>query len=104
MSIFTFHVHQHTDNTEVLKELKNIVKILSHMATKEEIKAEFRAALDEITSATDNLAADIERLATKAEGGLTLEEAGGFSAELREKAARLRGVADITPEDEAPQG
>lgn len=101
-SLFTFNINNHVDLSQLEKDIRIIKKTLNNMATKEEIKAEFRAALDEIASATDNLAADIERLATQSENGISLADAGAFAAELREKASRLRGVADITPEPETP--
>lgn len=78
--------------------------------TKEELKAEFRAVIDEITSSTENISADLDRLAGTIQNGLSIEEGQTIAAELREKATRLREVADKNPEttppgeEEQPQG
>ena len=66
-------------------------------------KAEFDAALAEINDATNNIAADIERLAGQiGTGGLTADEEAAILAEFQGVATRLRGIADTTPEDAPP--
>lgn len=83
-----------TQESELLRILKTINQKLNTMPTKEEM----RAAIDEIKSAADNIAADIERLANQAEGGLSAEDATAFVDELRTVGTQLRAVADKNPE------
>lgn len=73
-------------------------------------KQEFQDAINEITSATDNIAADIDRLAQQAEGGLSAADATDFVNQLKAVGTKLREVADKNPEttppgeEEQPQG
>jgi hypothetical protein len=95
MGLFTFNIYQTADNTEVLKNLSKIIKTLNTMAT----KAEFQAALNEVTASLDNIAADITRLTDQLEtGGLTEAEEAEVFTQLRAVADRAKSIADTTPE------
>ena len=61
----------------ILQELLNLRKDMAKASD------DIRAAIDEIKDAAQNISADIDRLASQAEGGLTAEEATGFVEELR---------------------
>lgn len=64
--------------------------------------AEFQAAFAEINETTNNIAADIERLAGQIGNGMTEDEEATALSELQGIAARLRTIADTTPEPTAP--
>lgn len=100
MPIFEIHVHQTVDIDRVISKLNQIIKTLSLMPTSAETKQLIRAAIDEILSATDNIAADIERLAGQAEGGVSPEDAAAFVSELTAVGTKLREVANKNPEPE----
>jgi DNA invertase Pin-like site-specific DNA recombinase len=93
------YIHHHSEQSDLLKLIRQTLNIVSNMPTKEE----FRAAIDEIKSAADNIAADIDRLAQQAEGGLSAADATAFVDELRSVGANLRSVADKNPEAPAPE-
>lgn len=63
--------------------------------------AEFQAAFAEINDTTNNIAADIERLAGQIGAGMTEAEEATALTELQNIAARLRTIADTTPEPTA---
>jgi hypothetical protein len=86
--------HQPEEDSELLKLVRQTLNIVSNMPTKEE----FRAAIDEIKSAADNIAADIDRLAEQAEGGLSPADATAFVDELKAVGTSLRAVANKNPE------
>jgi methyl-accepting chemotaxis protein len=77
----------------ILQELLNLRKDMAKASD------DIRAAIDEIKDAAQNISADIDRLASQAEGGLTAEEATGFVEELRTVGTQLRAVADKNPEE-----
>lgn len=61
--------------------------------------AEFKAALDKITAATDNIAADLKRLADKIEqGGISATDEAELLATLNAAATKLEEVAAINSE------
>lgn len=60
--------------------------------------AEFQAAFAEINETTNNIAADIERLAGQIGAGMTEEEEATALSELQGIATRLKSIADVTPE------
>lgn len=100
MAIFEIHVHEHADLSKVLKELKKLHQKLSQMATKQD----FQQALDTVTTALDNIAADITRLTDElATGGLTDAEETDVLNQLRAVADRARAIADTTPENSDPE-
>lgn len=93
------HIHHHNDRS-VDYQLDLINKTLKQMPT----KAEFEAALQEVTSSLDNIAADITRLTDQlANGGLTPDEEQEVFTQLRAVADRARAIADVTPETDEPQ-
>lgn len=62
--------------------------------------AEFQAAFAEINETTNNIAADIERLAGQiGTGGMSEADEATALSELQTIAARLRTIADTTPEE-----
>lgn len=100
MALFEFHIHNQADLdkvlAEILKEIKHIQKTLTLMATREE----FQAALAEVTTALDNISADITRLTDQlANGGLTQAEQEEVYDQLRAVAERAKSIAAVTPEE-----
>lgn len=66
-------------------------------------KAEFEAALTEITTSLENISADITRLTDQLEtGGLTEAEEQEVFTQLRAVADRAKTIADTTPESTEP--
>lgn len=66
-------------------------------------KAEFEAALTEVTTSLENIAADIQRLTDQlATGGLSDAEEQDVFAQLRAVADRAKAIADATPESTEP--
>lgn len=64
--------------------------------------AEFQAAFAEINETTNNIAADIERLAGQiGTGGMSEADESAALSELQTIASRLRTIADTTPETES---
>jgi len=93
------HIHHHSDPAVVYK-LDSIIKTLNKMPTKQE----FQDALAEVTSALENIAADIQRLTDQlATGGLTDAEEQEVFTQLRAVADRAKAIADATPEAGEPQ-
>lgn len=93
------HIHHHPDKSVDLK-LDSIIKTLTKMPT----KAEFEAALTEVTGALENIASDIQRLTDQlATGGLTDAEEQEVFNQLRAVADRAKTIADTTPEPGEPQ-
>lgn len=62
---------------------------------------EIKQSLLDINDATNNISADLERLAGVIAGGLTAAEANGVAAQLREAADKLKLVAAVNPEPPA---
>lgn len=75
-----------------------IIKKISNMPT----LADFQAAFAEINTTTNNIAADIERLAGQIGSGMTEAEETQALNELQGIAERLRTIAETTPEPEGP--
>lgn len=93
-------LHLHVNLTEVSKDAKEILstvtKIFNQMATKEQ----FQAAFDQITSAVENIAADIQRLTESLQtGGLSEADENEVLTKLQDAATRLQTIADSTPEN-----
>ena len=59
---------------------------------------DIKALIAGINDSTNNIAADLERIAGGLAGGLTAGEADGVIAELQAAADKLKSVADTTPE------
>lgn len=60
--------------------------------------AEFQAAFAEINETTNNIAADIERLAGQIGAGMSEADEAAALSELQGIATRLKSIADVTPE------
>lgn len=88
------HNHNHSDEKvlEVLNLLKSKIEIMGQKA--DEIKADTALINENLT----NLSADLDRIATQIEGGLTAEEADTVVADVRSLAARTKALADRNPE------
>lgn len=86
----------HKLGVRILEEIINLKSIT--MAS----KAEIQELLNQISDSTSNIAADLDRLASQAEGGLSAEEADEFVAQLRSKAEALKAQADRNPEPQTP--
>lgn len=83
------------DLDEVMKELRSITKKLTTMAT----KAEFQQALTEVTTALENISADITRLTDQlSQGGLSDADEQEVFSQLRSVADRAKQIADATLE------
>ena len=63
---------------------------------------EILAQVSGINDATNNIAADLERLAGQISGGLTATEADSVIADLKTAADKLKAIADINPEPPTP--
>lgn len=98
-----FHIVVKNDTSELEGRLKRIEShlklIINELHNMAKVTDDIRAAIDEIKDAAQNISADIDRLASQAEGGLTAEEATGFVEELRTVGTQLRAVADKNPEE-----
>lgn len=99
MALFEYHIHNHVDLSDITKDLKLIIAKINIMAKKID---EILPILGEINEATNNIAADLDRLADQAEGGLTPEEATSVVTQLRSAADALKAVAARNPEDGTP--
>lgn len=102
-----FHIVVKNDTSELEGRLKRIEQhlkfLINELHTMAKVTDDIRAAIDEIKSAAENISADIDRLASQAEGGLTADEATAFVSELRDLGTTLRTVADKTPDgDQVP--
>lgn len=94
------HVHHHNGGEEkVLSEIKSINTKIEIMGEKLDA---INAQLAGINDATNNIAADLERLASQITGGLTADEASTVVASLQVAADKLKAIADINPEPPAP--
>jgi hypothetical protein len=94
------HIHQHSHGDDKLfTEIKSINQKLNTMG---QVNDEIKSLLTDIDASTNNIAADLERIANNAEGGLTAEEATTVVSDLRAKAERLRSIAAINPETGEP--
>jgi methyl-accepting chemotaxis protein len=92
------HIHHHGDD-KLFTEIKSINSKLEIMGEKlDQIKEQ----LSGINDATNNIAADLERLAGQISGGLTAEEATSVVDDLKATASKLKAIADINPEPTEP--
>lgn len=63
-------------------------------------KEEIAEAFAKINVATNNIAADIQKLSEQISGGLSAEEAAGVAAQLSTVATQLEAIAAVTPDGE----
>lgn len=75
--------------------IKNLKKQFKQMGAKQD---EIKALISGINDSTNNIAADLERIAGGLSGGLSADEADGVIAELKTAADKLKAVADTNPE------
>lgn len=94
------HIHHHHHGDEkVLSEIKSINTKLEIMGEKlDAIKAELSA----INESTNNIAADLDRLADQITGGLTSAEADSVVSELKSTSEQLKAIAAKNPETGEP--
>ncbi len=92
------HIHHHGDE-KLFTEIKSINLKLEIMGEKLDA---INAQLSGINDATNNIAADLERLAGQISGGLTADEASTVVASLQVAADKLKAIADINPEPTPP--
>jgi hypothetical protein len=93
------HQHNHHDDDKILSELKSIKQNQFTMAKKID---EINEVMSEINESTNNIAADLDRLADQAEGGLSAEEATSHVANLRSTSQQLKAIASKNPETGEP--
>lgn len=88
------HIHIHNaEGKEILHEIHTLKQLI--MATKEQ----FQAALAEMSTGLDNIAADIQRLTDQLQtGNLSEAEETEVFTQLRAVADRINQIADVTPE------
>lgn len=92
------HLHNHGDE-KLFTEIKSINSKIEIMGEKlDAIKAELSA----INESTNNIAADLDRLAGQISGGLTAEEADSVVADLKATSDKLKAIAAINPETNEP--
>jgi hypothetical protein len=101
MSLITINVHANLD--EVEKKLNKIFSSIKLIHTEMATKQEFQQALADVTSALNNIAADITRLTDQlATGGLSEADEQEVFTQLRAVADRAKSIADTTIDPEVP--
>jgi hypothetical protein len=102
----TINVYHHFPDKGKDELMVKIFEQLKFLNTKIEIMGEkldaINAQLSGINDATNNIAADLERLATQISGGLTATEADTVVASLQVAADKLKAIADINAEPTPP--
>lgn len=90
-------------SSDTQKEILSIVKAINQKLNNVATKQEFQQALADVTSALDNIAADIQRLTDQlAQGGLSEAEEQEVFTQLRAVADRAKSIADTTIDPEVP--
>jgi len=92
------HVHQHGDQ-QIVSQLNSINQKLEIMGEKLDA---INSVLAEINDSTNNIAADLDRLAGQISGGLTAAEADSVVAELKTTSDQLKAIAAKNPETGEP--
>ena len=92
------HVHQHGDQ-QIVSQLNSINQKLEIMSEKLDA---INSVLAEINDSTNNIAADLDRLAGQISGGLTAAEADSVVAELKTTSDQLKAIAAKNPETGEP--
>lgn len=103
MTIRVIHSFENNSDDEFKRK---IFETLNLLKSKIEIMGqkldEILAQVSGINDATNNIAADLERLAGQISGGLSAAEADSVIADLKTAADKLKAIADINPEDVPP--
>lgn len=92
------HIHNHGDE-KLLSEIKSINSKISIMGEKLDA---ILAELSVINESTNNIAADLDRLANQIAGGLTAEEADSVVTQLKTTSEQLKAIAAKNPETGEP--
>lgn len=99
LTIKVVHTFENNSDDEFKRK---ILEAINYLKSKIEIMGqkldEILAQVSSINDATNNIAADLERLAGQITGGLTAEEADSVVAGLTAAADKLKAIADINPE------
>lgn len=102
----TINVYHHFPDKGKDELMVKIFETLNLLKSKIEIMGqkldEILAQVSGINDATNNIAADLERLAEQITGGLTSAEADSVVAGLTAAADKLKAIADINPEPPTP--
>jgi fructose-1,6-bisphosphatase len=104
MALITFNIRaDRSDIRKLLSHQKFIIEQLLEIKNNMATKAEFQQALADVTSALDNIAADITRLTDQlATGNLSDADEQEVFDQLRAVADRARTIADTTVDPEVP--
>lgn len=90
-------------SSDTQKEILSIVKAINQKLNNVATKQEFQQALADVTSALENIAADIQRLTDQlAQGGLSEADEQEVFTQLRAVADRAKSIADTTIDPEVP--
>jgi glutaredoxin 2 len=101
MSLIDIHIHGNFD--EIEKQLNKIFSSITLIHKEMATKQEFQQALADVTSALENIAADITRLTDQLQnGGLSAADETEVFNQLRAVADRAKTIADTTVDPEVP--
>lgn len=90
-------------SSDTQKEILALVRSINLKLNNVPSKLEFQQALADVTSALDNIAADITRLTDQlATGGLSDADEQEVFTQLRAVADRAKSIADTTVDPEVP--
>jgi methyl-accepting chemotaxis protein len=102
----TINVYHHFPGKGKDELMEKIFEQLKSINTKIEIMGEkldaINSALAEINDSTNNIAADLDRLAQQISGGLTAAEADSVVSELKTTSDQLKAIAAKNPETGEP--
>ena len=90
-------------SSDTQKEILSIVKAINQKLNNVATKQDFQQALADVTSALDNISADITRLTDQlAQGGLSEADEQEVFTQLRAVADRAKTISDTTIDPEVP--
>lgn len=102
-TIRVVHTFENNSDDEFKRKIFETLNLLkSKIQTMGEKLDAINAQLAGINDATNNIAADLERLASQVSGGLTADEANTVVASLQVAADKLKAIADTNPESADP--
>lgn len=103
MTINVYHHFPDKGKDELMEKIFEHLNLLNtKINTMGQKLDEILAQVSGINDATNNIAADLERLAGQISGGLTAEEADSVVTGLTAAADKLKAIADINPESTPP--